>query len=151
MNDADQLHFTVRRGLVDQGLRVVDIDRAVQQVPIDVVGAHGTVVRTADATEERFISVLDSIVDIEVLLRSLANHLNELTLISLLGWLHSLLSHTERGQALGTQSTARIIAKGKAPSFSCFDSPYVFGEENAKENVTLRRIFRLANPFLLGP
>src|SRR5215472_8739765 len=96
--DADQLHLTVRGRFVDQGLRMVDVDHSVQQVAIDVVDAHGTVVRTADATEEGLVSLSGGVVDVDVLLRRLANHLDELVLTPLSCWLHLVLSHSKRSK-----------------------------------------------------
>ncbi len=54
--------------------------------------AHRTMVGAADTAKERSIARRNGVVDIEVLLRSLANNLNEVTLTLLSSWLHRVLS-----------------------------------------------------------
>src|SRR5215469_16337907 len=100
---ANQLQFTIRLWLIDQGLRFRGVELAVakeslaiQQTGIDIVDAHRTVVGAADAAEYR--SESSSVGDVLVLLCGIANDLNEFVLISLPDWLHFLLSQTKRGK-----------------------------------------------------
>src|SRR5580692_12574422 len=48
---ADELQITVWQGLIDQGLRLRSFNGSVQQTPVDVVNAHGSMVRAAYTAE----------------------------------------------------------------------------------------------------
>ena len=62
---------------------MVNIDRSVQQIAINIVNAHGTMVGTADTAEKGTIAGSDGIVDVEILLRSVANVLNKFGVVFL--------------------------------------------------------------------
>ena len=75
--DAHQPHRAVRR-LIDQRLRVGDINLAIEQSAVYIMHTHGAVVRTADAAKKRRVSGRGGIVDVDELFCGRANELNEL-------------------------------------------------------------------------
>jgi len=76
--DAHQSHGAVR-WLVDQGLRVRGVNLAcAEQCAVDVGRAHGTVVLTGNAAEERRVAGRGGGIDVDVLLRGGANAWNEI-------------------------------------------------------------------------
>src|SRR5882724_3389978 len=75
--DAEQVQLTVCR-FVDKRFGLSGIDQAVgNEWAIDVVDAHGTVVRTADAAKKRSVAGPDGGVHVLVLPRGVADNLDE--------------------------------------------------------------------------
>src|SRR5882724_5086063 len=75
--DAEQVQLTVRR-FVDEGFGLRGVDQAVgNKRAVDVVYAHGAVVRTADAAKEGSVAGADGGVHVLVLPRSVADNLDE--------------------------------------------------------------------------
>src|SRR5215467_4795470 len=76
--DAYQPQLSVRR-LVDQGFWLRGIDQTIaHQSTVDVMNAHGAVVRTANAAKERPVACRRSCIDIKELPRCVPNCLNQL-------------------------------------------------------------------------
>src|SRR6184192_2579634 len=75
--DAEQVQLTICR-FVDEGFGLSGIDQAVgNKRAVDVVDAHGAVVRTADAAKEGSVAGADGSVHVLVLPRGVADSLNE--------------------------------------------------------------------------
>ena len=78
----DELHthqpVSIPVRLVDQRLRLVGIQRAIQQFSVDVMHAHGPLVRAGNTTQKRCIAGSPRIVHVDVLLRRVMDDLHQL-------------------------------------------------------------------------
>ena len=75
--DAHQAHLTFRR-FINEGFRTRPVDLTIaHQAAVDIVDAHGAVVRTADAPEQGLIVSRGGRVDVQKLPGCIANYFNE--------------------------------------------------------------------------
>ena len=97
--DAHQPELPPLHRLIDQGLRLCGIQLVrAEQRTVHVVDAHRAMVGTAYAPEERSVSGCGGVIDIHVLLRGIANNLNQFGLVSRSGRRHLVLRQRKTGK-----------------------------------------------------